>query len=144
METENNTDNSGYERLEDQINWYDTKSADAKWWHQRTKFFEILCAALIPVAASKQPDAAVVLGILIILLESVQHLAQWSKNWIVYRTTCESLKQEKYSYIAGAGIYDGLNQENAKKLLVERVEALISSEHTKWVYQQERVRKNNN
>ena len=44
-------------------------------------------------------------------------------------TTCESLKKEKFLYLAEARPYDKSDRFN---LLVERVESLISEENTNW------------
>jgi hypothetical protein len=64
-------------------------------------------------------------------------LNQWQHNWITYRSTCEALRHEKYSYIARSGSYGDLDNESAKKTLVERVESLVSTEHAKWITRQE-------
>jgi len=39
------------------------------------------------------------LGILITVLDGMLHLNQYQQNCIAYRSTCESLKHEKYVYI---------------------------------------------
>jgi len=128
---------SGYARLEQQINWYDSKSRSAQNWHKRVKIVEIACTAAIPVVAPFHGIAAACLGGAVLLLETVQHLNQWHHNWITYRSTCEALRHEKYTYIEKAGVYDGLGAEAARKVLVQRVESLISTEHAKWISRQE-------
>ncbi len=72
-----------------------------------------------------------VLGALVAIMEGLQHVHQFQYNWISYRSTCESLKHEKYLYLAKAGPYAAA--ANADRLLAERVESLISQEHSKWV-----------
>jgi hypothetical protein len=52
---------------------------------------------------------------------------------MTYRSTCEALKHEKHLWLAKAGPY--LEAANPEALLAERVEALISREHAKWVAQ---------
>src|SRR5579875_2011823 len=91
------------ERLEDQIGWYDHKSN----FNQRTfkwmKVIEIGAAGLVPLFSGfKLPWVAGGLGALIAILEGVLQLNQYHYNWITYRSTCESLKHEKYLYLAGA------------------------------------------
>ena len=77
------------------------------------------------------------MGCAVVFLEGLQQLNQWQHNWITFRSTCEALRHEKYSFLAGAGAYDGLDAETSKKLLAERVEGLISTEHAKWISRQE-------
>jgi|SRR5580692_1168414 hypothetical protein len=130
-----------FERLEDQIAWYDVKSRSNMRWYKRLKISEIASAAVIPMlAASAIPRAMIVtgaLGVIVTLFEGMLQLNQFHENWIRYRSTCESLKHEKYIYLANAGPYASV--EKPRALLAERVEALVSQEHAKWatVQQQE-------
>jgi hypothetical protein len=129
------------ERLEDQIAWYDRKSQVNQRAYKRIKIVEILAAAVIPfLAAIKPPYAGVVtggLGVLITVLEGMLHLNQYQQNWITYRSTCESLKHEKYTYLGKASPYANVPDPHA--LLAERIESLVSQEHARWasVQQQE-------
>jgi hypothetical protein len=122
------------ERLEDQIRWYDTKSTTNMRWYKRLKISEIASAAVIPLlAASSFPRAMIVtgiLGVVVTVFEGLLQLNQYHENWIRYRSTCESLKHEKYIYLANAGPY--ANVEKPRALLAERVESLVSQEHAKW------------
>jgi hypothetical protein len=122
------------ERLEDQIRWYDTKSTTNMRWYKRLKISEIASAAVIPLlAASSLPRAMIVtgiLGVVVTVFEGLLQLNQYHENWIRYRSTCESLKHEKYIYLANAGPY--ANVEKPRALLAERVESLVSQEHAKW------------
>ncbi len=121
-------------RLEDQIGWYDLKGRSNMRWYKRIKISEIVFAATIPLlAASHLPHAIIVtgvLGVLVTVFEGMLQLNQYHENWIQYRSTCESLKHEKYLYLANAGPYSGI--ENPRSLLAQRVEALVSQEHAKW------------
>lgn len=128
---------SGYSRLEQQITWYDSKSMSAQWWYKRAKVAEIACAALVPFMAKISVMVTATLGAVITILEGLQNLNHWSENWITYRSTCEALRHEKYSYLGGTGVYDGKNPDDAKRILVSRVESLISTEHSKWISRQE-------
>ncbi len=73
------------------------------------------------------------------MCEGVQAINQWHHNWITYRSTCEALRHEKYTYLERADPYDGYSDEQARKILVERVESLISTEHSKWIASQEKA-----
>jgi len=122
------------ERLEDQISWYDRKSLFNQRYYKRIKMIEIAAAALIPLmSAINLPRMTWVtggLGVLITVLEGMLHLNQYEQNWIGYRSTCESLKHEKYVYLGNAAPYGG--SANAHALLAERIESLVSQEHAKW------------
>jgi hypothetical protein len=138
-----------WDRLEDQIEWYNDKSAQAKKTYKRIKFFEIVAAALIPFLSALNisqgstkishylSGSIAALGVLITILEGMLHLHQYQQNWITYRSTCESLKHEKFTYLAKAAPYKDVPDPHA--LLAERVESLVSQEHAKWasVQQQE-------
>lgn len=117
-------------RLEDQIDWYDRKSRYNQRMYKWFKVVEIAAAALVPLFSGlKQTAVTGGLGVLIAVLEGLLQLTQYHHNWITYRSTCESLKHEKYLYLAPAGPYAG---PDAHRLLAERIESLVSQEHAKW------------
>ncbi len=127
-----------FERLEDQIGWYNRKSNHCQHWYKGLKLLVVGSAALIPFLAGRQAPAWSTggLGVLIVVLEGIQQLNQYQHNWITYRSTCEYLKHEKYLFAANSGPYS--KAENPTTLLAERVESLVSQEHAKWVSAQER------
>lgn len=125
---------SGYERLEQQIVWYDKKSGAAQRYYKLTKYFTIFASATIPVVALYGlNEIAAFLGAMIAILEGVSQVNQWQHNWITYRSTCEALRHEKFVYMERADPYDIEDDKRARKQLVERVESLISTEHSKWI-----------
>jgi len=129
------------ERLEDQIGWYDRKSMTNQRYFRRIKMVEIVAAAIIPLMSAFSFTRIMWvtggLGVLITVLEGMLHLNQYQQNWIAYRSTCESLKHEKYVYLGKAAPYASAADPHA--LLAERIESLVSQEHAKWasVQQQE-------
>jgi hypothetical protein len=130
--------NSGYARLDSQISWYDKKSGSAQNLYKWSKFIVIISSVAIPICALKSfPILTALLGGLIATCEGLQHLNQWQHNWITYRSTCEALRHEKYTYLERADPYDDLTDADARKLLVERTESLISTEHSKWIASQD-------
>ena len=121
------------ERLESQIKWYDTKSIYNQKWYKISKVTVIVSAALIPLSATVPmiDFLPAWLGAVILIIEGLQQLNQYHKNWTTYRSTCEALQHEKFLWIGKAGPYAVADNPNA--MLAERVEALISQEHAKWV-----------
>jgi len=122
------------ERLEDQLAWYDRKSMANERTYKSIKVVEILAAAIIPfLVGLGLPHVSMVtggLGVLITVLEGLLHLNQYQQNWINYRSTCEALKHEKYTYLGKAATYANVPDPHA--LLAERIESLVSQEHAKW------------
>lgn len=125
-------------RLEDQISWYDRKSAISRRWHYRLKVATLICAGVIPITAALGSPSYVAgaLGVFVVIFEGVQQLFQFHQNWVTYRGTCESLKHEKFLYFALAGPY--ANADRPLRLLAERVEGLVSTENTKWIAEETR------
>ena len=128
-------------RLEDQIKYYDKSSITNKRIYECLKIIEFISAAAIPVLASKAVPPLVlgILGSLIVVLEGLQQLKQFNNNWTNYRSTCESLRHEKYLFEAKADCY--ASADNPDTLLAERIESLISREHAKWVSTKEEMKK---
>lgn len=128
-----------WERLEDQLRWYERNSAHCKRAFHRLKVAQLVAAAVIPVSAALGAPAAVggSLGAAIVVVEGLQQLFQYQQNWTGYRATAESLKHEKHLYLCDAGPYAGRDRE---RVLAERVEARVSTEHAAWVNEQHESR----
>lgn len=122
-------------RLDDQIEWYDSKSQSNQKLFKLVKVLQLAAAAGIPVVAALDGETPAwvfaALGGLVLILEGVQQLYQYQQNWINYRSTCEALKHEKYLFQALAGPYRPT--DDPIPLLADRIEGLISQEHAKWV-----------
>lgn len=122
-------------RVDDQIGWYDKKSQKAQLWFKWLRGIEILSAAAIPIIAgfAKDPFPVTlvvgILGALIAVISSAVSLNQFQENWTEYRTTCESLKHEKFLFLTKAEPY---HEEEPFRLFVQRVESLISKENSAW------------
>lgn len=132
-------ENPTIQRLEDQIDWYDRKSKLNQRFFHWLKIIEIVIAAFIPFLSGISAPAILTggAGVLIVVLEGLQHLFQFQHNWITYRSTCENLKHEKYLWLAKSGPY--ADNKNPDILLADRIESLISQEHAKWIAGQEKA-----
>ena len=123
------------QRVDEQIEWYDKKSQSAQKWHKRLRAIEITCAAVIPFLAglgdkvTNGPIIIGLLGVVIAVCAGLSHIHKYQENWITYRTTCESLKHEKYLFITDSKSYVDYD---AYSTFVERVESLISKENSQW------------
>jgi hypothetical protein len=124
------------ERLDNQIDWYDKKSIRSQKWFKRLQVIVIVSSATIPFLSGYMDETTLylkviigLLGLIIAAITAVLGLYQFQENWLEYRTTCETLRHEKYLFLAKASPY---NQEEPFLLLVERIEGLISKENTNW------------
>jgi hypothetical protein len=102
----------GWERLVDRLAWYERRSGHHKDWFQRLMVLQIVFAAAIPVTAGTRASAWITgsLGASIMMLEGFQH--------------------EKHLYLSRAGHYREVAGPDAP--LAERVEGLVSQEHSAW------------
>jgi hypothetical protein len=124
------------ERLEDQIDWYDRKSISNQKSFKRLQVLIIVASATIPFLSGFMDETTLFLKIIVGLLglaiataTAILGLYKFQENWLEYRTTCETLRHERYFFLTGAAPYD---EDDPFLLLVERVEGLISKENTNW------------
>lgn len=125
------------QRVDDQIAWLGRRSRACQTWHRALSVLQIACGAAIPflVGLSAPGDTALkvaagLLGMAVAIVTGALSLYRFQENWIRYRATGEALKQEKFLYLAAAAPYDAAPAPFA--LLVQRVEALLGSESSRW------------
>jgi len=135
-------------RLNDQIAWYDQKSVCNQKWFKRLQVFQLAAAASIPVLVNYVTDSSgwirllvAFLGASIAIISGIIALYKLQENWLEYRTTCESLRHEKYLYLTKTEPY---NTDDPLALLVNRIETLISKENTNWAQYMKKVAKGKN
>ncbi|WDP91739.1 MAG: DUF4231 domain-containing protein [Desulfobacter sp.] len=124
------------QRLDDQIEWYDQKSMWNQKIFKRLKLIEFTAAAMIPFLIGFMTQDAIflqavvgLLGVLISVITAMVTMNKYHENWIEYRTTCETLRHEKYLFETNVPPYD---TKAPFPLLVARVEAMISKENSQW------------
>ena len=125
------------ERYECQVKWYDKRSSRNKRYSHGFQWTAIIISASVPVLVTLMPSSqwitiiTIILSIVLAIATASLKAFKFEENWISYRTVAETLKKEKYYYDAGSTEY--ATTEDKKRLFVERVEALISSENTLWM-----------
>ena len=126
------------ERLDGQIDWYDRKSQWNQRWFKRLQVFQLVAAATIPFMSGYIDHEELgfcikfivgFTGVLIAGAGAVVGLYKFQGNWLEYRTTCESLRHEKYLFLTKTEPYDA---DKPFDLLVKRVESQISKENINW------------
>jgi hypothetical protein len=133
------------QRLDDQIAWYDAASGRAQRWYKRLTTAKLFAAALIPLPVvlgiPNSEKVATVLALAILMMEQLQWLNQYARNWIDYRATCEALKHESYLFRASGGRYE--NVEQPISVLAARIENLASQDKSKWPFAEPSAGKSN-
>jgi hypothetical protein len=130
-----NADDYLKERVDGQLSWYSKKSQSCQKSYKALKTIEFIAAALVPFVAGmsqKIPLSEWVLGLLgitIALCVGSSSLFRFHEDWLSYRSTLESMKQEKFLFLTGSGVYDS---PNPFPLFVQRFEALIAKENQLW------------
>lgn len=123
-------------RLDDQITWYDNKSAFNQRRFKLLRIIEIISAALIPLCAGLIDKSACfayitgILGVVIAVCSGLISLNKYQENWIEYRSIAEILKREKYLFLAKSHPY---TNEDSYKEFVQKIEGILSKENSAWV-----------
>jgi hypothetical protein len=136
---------TGYkqERLQKQIEWHSKKALDNKLRYRLYQIITLIASAIIPIINLlniAKPDTAdyqiriisSIISAIIVVVTGLTQLEKYQENWILYRTSTELLKKEKYFFENNAGEYSNLDEKEKNKLLVERVESIVSAETSKY------------
>lgn len=125
------------DRVDNQIEWYDSKSQKAQKSYKTFQTIEIILAAIIPLLsgyASVHFIIPIILGVFgsaIAIIESLTKLNKLHENWIQYRSTCELLRYQKQLFITGSFPYNDID-ETKENIFVKNIENIISSETNQW------------
>ncbi|WP_406230469.1 DUF4231 domain-containing protein [Nocardia sp. NBC_01009] len=119
------------ERLEDQLNYYRSRSRTAKTAYLRVKLVQIVIGAAVPVLAASGVTGWVTAAVAAVpvVAEGIQQLFQWHSTWLRCRSTAEALKTEKFLYITEAGPYA---EGSRSTLLAERITRITGKETDDW------------
>lgn len=119
-------------RYKNAVSWYDKKSVCNKKVYYCLQITVIIVAAITPILAIlelKWPTT--IAASLVAIATGIIKFIKVEENWLNYRTICETLKKEPHLMKAELGDYAFCEDKN--KLFVDRVESLISREHTLWL-----------
>ncbi len=128
------------DRYQDQVQWYDAKASRNQKIYRRCQWALIGLSAVTPalvglkvefVIAGFSHSLAIYTSVAVAVLSASLKTFKFQENWINYRTTCETLRKEKYLFEAGLQGYG--KSPDREALFVNRVEALISRENTLWL-----------
>ncbi|MFT7603395.1 MAG: hypothetical protein ACI8VT_000962 [Saprospiraceae bacterium] len=126
------------DRVDDQINWYTTKSKFNQNRYKLLKTVIILVSVTIPFLAGLIKGEGDILkiavgvgGILIAGFEGILSLYKYQDLWLQYRLTAEMLEREKILFVTEAGPYE--NNPVAFKQFVTQAESIMSAENKSWL-----------
>jgi Protein of unknown function (DUF4231) len=125
-------------RLEKQIEWHSKKSKQNKLRFRLYQIVILIAGAIIPiinvanVGDFQTRVVSSIIGGMIVVVTGVTQLEKYQENWILYRTSAELLKKEKYFFENNVGEYSKADGPEKNKLLVERVESIVSAETSKY------------
>ncbi|MCS6930128.1 MAG: DUF4231 domain-containing protein [Saprospiraceae bacterium] len=126
-------------RVQDQINWYEKKSAANKRWFHRLRVATIACGALIPLLVGYANNSwewlkylAGLLGVVVAISEGLISLHRYHEKWHIYRLTAERLIRERWLYESGASEEYAQRDEVAFRRFVQRAEQIMASENEEW------------
>jgi hypothetical protein len=121
--------------------WYAKKANSNRRMFLSVRGFQVVVASLIPLVSligewSAQRYVSAALGASIAIVEGLQQLGQFQQNWHRYRTARETLRREQFLYEMSAGPYSTTSDK--LRLFVERADAIMGGEASKWLTWAER------
>lgn len=124
------------QRIDDQIGWYDRKSAHCQRMYKRLRAYEIVAAGLIPfltgyvdLYSGKVKFTVGLLGASVAAVSGLLFLHKYQENWVKYRSTAEALRSEKVLYLTQSPPYQGAD---AFLLFVQKAESIFANETGNW------------
>jgi Protein of unknown function (DUF4231) len=131
-------------RFKPQVEWYEKNALSSMQKFYFCQIIIVIAGATIPIInvfgiAGITNDIGIriwssILGGTITILTGFIHLTKAHENWILYRSTVESLKREYQLFSLDAGEYsDERDFEIKGKLFIRRVESTIAAEGTKYL-----------
>lgn len=128
------------QRVDQYQAWYDKKSVGMKSGYLRMRAFSVVGGGTVPVLINL-PSQYTLLGaplvqllvtviiLLVVIVVSLDSVFHYREQWKNYRSTEQLLGHEKFLFRSRVGRYNGLADEQAFRLFVERVEEAISIEN---------------
>lgn len=121
------------ERLNSFRAWYDKKAVRAKKVYQWMRAVTVVGGAMVPVLVNIELPhldiATTVIGLLVVVLVSLESVFHFREQWKNYRSTEQLLAKEYFNFATGEGPYRDADETEAFLTFVERVENAIASEN---------------
>lgn len=120
-------------RVKQFTDWYNGKAAQAKKRYLAMRALSVALGALVPVLVNVQfryvSTVTTTLSVTVVVLISLENVYHYREQWKNYRSTEQFLQQERFAFQTRVGEYEDLDDEQAFRTFVERVEAAIAAEN---------------
>ncbi len=121
------------ERLSQYQEWYNESSKRAKLIHLWMRTVAVTGGVLVPLLVNVSWDhgkiAATIVSLIVAVAVSLESVFHYREQWKNYRSTEQLLGHERIYFQTHTGRYNGLADDEAFALLVERVEDIIATEN---------------
>lgn len=121
-------------RYDEQMEWYDKKSARYKTLHIASQTALIALSAMTPALILLQEldlrSAAIVTSTAVSALVALAAKFKMYETWVMYRGAAETMRREYSLYSCSAGHYH--DAESKERLFIERIEDIVAGEHAEW------------
>ena len=138
-----NTESYIVNRLDQYQNWYDNKAVITKKRYLRGKIWAAVGAVIVPILTNIPIDLeyfglpsydlgkllTTIIATFVALLIALESVLHYREQWKNYRTTEQYLVAQKNLFLHQVGDYSNLNEDDAFKKLVLRIETAISEEN---------------
>lgn len=124
-------------RLDDQLNYFDSNAIKNQKFYKTLKRTSIVCNLMttmtIALAFTVPENYKIYMGILALILSTIvlatyqwEEFENYGAKWEKFRLVAEQLKSEKFMFLNKAGRYHvGDEEKENQKLFVEKVEGII-------------------
>ena len=121
-----------WQELQAMFRWYDRSASRNRIGYQCLKVLTLVLAAAVAVLAAQHAVSWLTasLAAVIVAVEGMQQLFQLHANWISYRASAETLRQEAFAYVAGVTPYDDAALRRGR--LAKVLRAVAANETTAW------------
>ena len=130
------------QRVEQYQSWYDAKAVKMKRNYIRSRIASAVGAVLVPIVSNISFSVTVaesvydlsrisvtVIGLAVALLIALEGVLHHKDQWVNYRSTEQYLTTQRNLFTHRVGDYSSLEDEEAFKLFVSRVETAIAEEN---------------
>ena len=122
------------ERVDDQIEYFDSNAIGNQKWYRRLKNAAIVCNIFttLTIALTLIPDIKVPMSIVALFLSmivlatyQVEEFYNFGTKWEKFRLVAERIKSEKCLFLNGVGTYSSDDTDERKRVFVEKIEGII-------------------
>ena len=121
-----------WQELAAYFQWYGRAATRTRLGYQVLKVAALVIGAAVTVLAATRASSALTaaLAASVVVLEGIQQLFQLQSNWITYRGTVETMRQQAFMYVAQVGPY--AETRTRRERLAEFMSEITAVENAGW------------